>query len=216
MAIGLSAKQKKELAAMLPNVEDSVASLKRLIADAKDRTKALAKLDEAEQLQRKHANEVGIPFNEDAFARRRAELNALPKVLTVEEGQLASFTALQRAIGVVVEGPYTRAGRGTPARGKKVPGRKTTKATKTTKSNAKKAGASRGPKPAKKAGAKVAEAPVRNAGRGNQPSASAGGSAASRSKPSAPRTPAKAPASAPEPVAARMPVVKPLPLSLGS
>jgi hypothetical protein len=209
MAIGLSAKQKKELAAMLPNVEESVASLKRLIADAKDRTKALAKLDEAEQAQRKHATEVGIPFNADAFGRRRAELNALPKMLTVEEGQLASFSALQRAIGVVVDGPYTREARGGAAsRGKKPAGRGAKKVVGSPKPATK----SRGKAPAKSSG-KTAKSGGRASAASRSPASSTSAPARSaRAKSSPARTPA-----APEPAPApRMPVVKPLPLALGS
>jgi len=119
MAIGLTARQRNELAAMLPNVDESVASLRRLIADAKDRTRALAKLSEAEDAHKRHASDVGIPFNAEAFAMRRAELNALPKMLTVEEGQLASFTALQRAIGVILGGRYVREGRGSTGASRK-------------------------------------------------------------------------------------------------
>lgn len=111
MPIGLTARQKSDLAAMLPNIEESVAALKRLIADTKDRSRALQKLSDAEEAQKRHANEVGIPFNAEAFSRRRAELDALPKTLTVEDGQLAAFTALQRSIGIVLEGPFERAGR---------------------------------------------------------------------------------------------------------
>jgi hypothetical protein len=204
MAIGLSAKQKKELAAMLPNVDDSVASLKRLIADAKDRTKALAKLDEAEQAQRKHATEVGIPFNAEAFSRRRAELNALPKMLTVEEGQLASFSALQRAIGVVVEGPYTREGRaGAGPKTKKSAGRPPQKT----------AGAKKGaPRSAGKSRAKSAR-PVKSPGRSARP-------AVTRTPPARSSRPKSASGSAPmvteSAPAPRMPMVKPLPLALGS
>jgi hypothetical protein len=214
MAIGLSAKQKKELAAMLPNVEESVASLRRLIADAKDRTKALAKLDEAEQAQRKHATEVGIPFNADAFGRRRAELNALPKMLTVEEGQLASFSALQRAIGVVVDGPYTREARGGAASGKKSGGRGAKKAARPKKA----AGAKKvAPKPRGKTAANAPGKTARSGSRTSAPARSSGGSTSApskgtRAKPAPARTPPAAePASAP-----RMPMVKPLPLALGS
>lgn len=116
MPIGLTARQKSDLAAMLPNIEESVAALKRLIADTKDRSRALQKLSDAEEAQKRHSNEVGIPFNAEAFARRRAELDALPRTLTVEDGQLAAFAALQRSIGIVLEGPFERAGRaGKPA-----------------------------------------------------------------------------------------------------
>lgn len=112
MAIGLTARQKSDLAAMLPNIEESITSLKRLIADSKDRTKAMSRLNDAEDAHKRHANDLGIPFNADAFARRREELKALPQTLTVEEGQLAAFAAMGRALSVVAEGPYTREGRG--------------------------------------------------------------------------------------------------------
>ena len=221
MAIGLSAKQKKDLAGMLPNVEESVASLKRLIADAKDRAKALAKLDEAEQVQRKHAGEVGIPFNAEAFARRRAELNALPKMLTVEEGQLASFSALQRAIGVVVGGPYTREGRGTPGARRQQPATRGA----ATKGNGKKSGAKPGRNSTRK-GTTLAKSSPRASLRSprsgvtrspspKQPSAKSAPAKLSSAKASPRKTPITSSEQQPA-SAARMPVVKPLPLALGS
>lgn len=190
MAIGLTAKQKADLAAMLPNIEDSVSSLKRLIADTKDRSRALQKVADAEEAQKRHATDVGIPFNAEAFARRRQELEALPKTLTVEDGQLSAFSALQRAIGIVLEGPFERAGRGgsTAKSAKKAPGK--------------------GAKPAAKGGAKKA------AGRTPASPAARQGKAKPASRPLAKR-PVYAPAKAAGPVA-RMPFVKPLPLALGS
>lgn len=175
---------------MLPNIEDSVSSLKRLIADTKDRSRALQKLADAEEAQKRHATDVGIPFNAEAFARRRRELEALPKTLTVEDGQLAAFSALQRAIGIVLEGPFERAGRGASA-------------SKPAKQDARKSGKAG----AKRAGKKTAErAPVRAA------------SKQAKAEP-APRPVAKRRLNAPvKPAAplARVPFVKPLPLALGS
>lgn len=191
MPIGLTARQRADLAAMLPNVEESVAGLKRLIADAKDRTRALQKLKDAEDAQKRHATEVGVPFNADGFARRRAELDALPKTLTVEDGQLASFTALQRAIAVVLEGPYVREGRRpAPARnGKASAGRSARKPA----SKSKKAGAG-----------KASPRKTAKAGRG----------AASRL--AGKSTPKPTPKPVSKPVPKPVKVVKPLPLSLGS
>jgi hypothetical protein len=179
MAIGLTVKQRADLTAMLPNIDESVASLKRLISDAKDRTRALQKLDEAETAQKRHANDVGIPFNAEAFARRRAELNALPQQLTVEEGQLASFSALQRAIGVIADGPYVREGRGgagarkgaARGRGAKSPPSRNGKAKKVAKKSGAKKAAPRKASPVKspvKSPAKsVTKSPVKTAARTN-------------------------------------------------
>ncbi len=188
MAIGLTAKQKADLAAMLPNIEDSVSSLKRLITDTKDRSRALQKLADAEEAQKRHATDVGIPFNADAFARRRQELEALPKTLTVEDGQLSAFTALQRAIGIVLDGPFERTGRGGTA-----------KATKK---------AAKGPKAVGKGSAKksASKSPARPAAKQ--------GKTKPASRPVAKRAPS-APAKAAAPMA-RVPFQKPLPLALGS
>lgn len=201
MAIGLTARQKADLAAMLPHIEESVGALKRLIADTKDRTRALQKLSDAEEAQRRHASEVGIPFNADAFARRRAELDALPKTLTVEEGQLSAFSQLQRSIGIVLDGPYERAGRGGAQVAKKS-GRASGKAP--AKSAKKQAGKA---KPgATKAGAKSSAKP---AARKDRP-------AARKAQPVA-RPATKRPAMpAPKVPLARVPFQKPLPLALGS
>lgn len=209
MAIGLTARQRNDLAAMLPNIEESVASLKRLIADAKDRTRALSKLTEAEEAHKRHAADIGIPFNADAFAKRRAELNALPKMLTVEEGQLSSFVALQRAIGVVIDGPYVREGRGPSGRAKKKAPVKSTK---------KGAGRKAAARP-KKSAAKASKAGARKTGAESRPQKSAPRAATLSSYRRAtsgsvePKAPTASPDRAPAP---RPPVVKPLPLSLGS
>lgn len=214
MAIGLTAKQRADLAAMLPNIEESAASLKRLIADAKDRTRALQKLDDAEAAQKRHASDVGIPFNSEAFARRRAELNALPKVLTVEEGQLASFSALQRAIGVILEGPYRREAKGaSKSAGAKRP---------TNRSAVGKAAGKKAPRSAKKSSAKAGPRLVDRKATGRKaqgtrtaPSTRTGAAstpahprAASRSAPTVPADRSELPP--------RAPAQKPLPLSLGS
>lgn len=237
MAIGLTARQRADLAAMLPNIEESVTSLKRLITDAKDRTRALQKLDEAEAAHKRHAGDVGIPFNSEAFARRRGELNALPKVLTVEEGQFASFSALQRAIGVILEGPYLREGKGTRAHNGAQGKRAATKGTGTRLAAGKGSGAKRASNQ-KKASGKGASKPVshkgstgksgnaksarakransastvkpaqRAAAQGGRPSTSASARSISRSDTTATVDRSEQ--------AVRTPVQKPLPLSLGS
>lgn len=186
MAIGLTAKQRKELAAMAANVDDSVASLKRLITDAKDRERAIAKLKEAEEAHRKHAREVGIPFNEAAFVARRAELDALPTSLTIEDGQLAAFSSLQRAIAAIVEGPYVRPGRGVK--------RKRGKA----------AGGSSAVKRSAPSGAK--SSPRSSGGRGSRGAVVSIGRTA---KPAGM-------AAIPTPLSSPMKRIKPLPLALGS
>jgi hypothetical protein len=213
MAIGLTARQRSELAAMLPNIEESVASLRRLIADAKDRTRALSKLSDAEEAHKRHAAEVGIPFNAEAFAKRRAELNALPKMLTVEEGQLASFVALQRAIGVVVDGPYVREGRGGAGRvAKKSKAGKPVKRGVAKKSSAKskKAAPKAGKKASRKPASPAAPKPPRNAPRAASLSSYRRATSVAPDSRPAGSSPERAPA------VARGPVVKPLPLALGS
>ncbi len=124
MAIGLTNKQRNQLSAMLPSVQDSIVGLKRLIADAKDRTRALQRLADAAEAQKRHAREVGIPFNANAFAQRKKELDALPASLTFEAGQLSSFVALQKAISAVVDGPHVRDSVGSRASAKKTAGRR--------------------------------------------------------------------------------------------
>ncbi|MES2524171.1 MAG: hypothetical protein V4617_15805 [Gemmatimonadota bacterium] len=223
MAIGITAKQRADLAAMLPNIEESVTSLKRLIADAKDRTRALQKLDEAEAAQKRHANDVGIPFNTEAFARRRAELNALPKVLTVEEGQLASFSALQRAIGVILEGPYTREGRRGATAGKRGGQRAAA-----SKSGAKHGGkaASRKTSDRKAAGGRksaVSKSPAAkrgSTGPSSKPRSRSAGKADKLPTPAPGRTAVRGATAVSsernDQAQARMPMQKPLPLALGS
>jgi hypothetical protein len=191
---------------MLPNIEESVSSLKRLIADSKDRARALTRLADAEEAHRRHAADIGIPFNAEAFARRRAELDALPKVLTVEEGQLSSFSALQRAIGVILDGPFVREGRGSAGGAKKKVAKK---------AGAKRGGAKKSPAKARKAASKPAKSakPVQRSSTRTAPRASSLSSyrRATSASGEGKQSPGVSGNSAP-----RSPLVKPLPLALGS
>lgn len=211
MPIGLTARQKAELSAMLPHIEESIAALKRLIADTKDRTRALQRLSEAEEAQKRHARDVGVPFNAEAFAARRAELESLPKTLTIEDGQLAAFTSLGRAIGVVLEGPYTREGRGGGgARGAAKGGKARARggAAGPGKSAARKGAKAGKAAPGKSSPKKAAKSPAKSAAK------PAGGGATKRG--TRPERQDETRIAAPARTSAPVRRIKPLPLALGS
>ena len=193
---------------MLPNIDDSVASLRRLIIDAKDRTRALQKLAEAEQAQKKHATDVGVPFNAEAFLKRRAELAALPKVLTVEGGQLTSFIALQRAIDVIVGGPYVREPRRGANAAKQAPARVATSRVASTR-GAKQVQQRAGKQAVKRAGKQAVRRTSSSAKQGAQ------NRGVKRGAKSASPVVKHKTLAAPRPTA-REPIHKPLPLALGS